>query len=154
MSRSFRRDRGPCEAVVDGRVFVYPFGNFSGPQDIPPMLLNDVRQELLQDVLAASGRLDVPMVCGAPYLVPYCMADGGRTCLYLVNGALDAVENIVLHVGGGARTVRVAALPSDDREVHFAAQVRAGMCKLPLAVAPMESVMLILEETTERMEEQ
>lgn len=101
MSRSFRRDRGPCEAVVDGRVFVYPFGNFSGPQDIPPMLLNDVRQELLQDVLAASGRLDAPMVCGAPYLVPYCMADGGRTCLYLVNGALDAVENIVLHVGGG-----------------------------------------------------
>lgn len=151
---SFRRDRGPCEAVVDGRVFVYPFGNFSSPQDIPPMLLNDVRQELLQDVLAASGRLDAPMVCDAPYLVPYCMADGGRTCLYLVNGALDAVEKIVLHVGGGARTVRVAALPSDDREVHFAAQVRAGMCKLPLAVAPMESVMLILEETTERMGEQ
>lgn len=150
---SFRRDRGPCEAVVDGRVFVYPFGNFSSPQDIPPMLLNDVRQELLQDVLAASRRLDAPMVCGAPYLAPYCMDDGGRTCLYLVNGALDAVDGLVLHVGGGARTVRVAALPSDDHEVHFAAQVRAGMCRLPLAVAPMESVLLVLEETTERMEE-
>lgn len=66
---------------------------------------------------------------------------------------MDAVEGISLRVGGTDRTVRIAALPSDDHEVHFAARVSGGVCKLPLTVAPMESVLLILEETTERMEE-
>ena len=150
---SFRRDRGPCETVVNGRVFVYPFGRFSSPQDIPPMLLNDVRQALLADVLTASGRLDAPLVLDEPYLTPYCTREGGRTNLYLVNGALDTVMRATLSVGGRDRLLRVRALPSDGPEKAFTAQVRDGCCTLPLPVAPMESVLLILEEATKQTEE-
>lgn len=151
---SFRRDRGPCETVVDGRVFVYPFGRFASPQDIPPMLLNDVRQQIVQHALAASGRLDAPMVLDAPYLTPYCMdGDAGSLCLYLVNGALDTAERVSLRVGGPDRALRVTALPSDGQEHAFLAEVRGGNCTLPLSVAPMESVLLILEETTTQTED-
>jgi hypothetical protein len=41
---SFRVRRSPCQTVVGDRMLIYPFGRFAGPQEIPPMLLNDVRQ--------------------------------------------------------------------------------------------------------------
>ena len=88
-----------------------------------------------------------------PYLTPYCTREGGRTNLYLVNGALDTVMRATLSVGGRDRLLRVRALPSDGPEKAFTAQVRDGCCTLPLPVAPMESVLLILEEATKQTEE-
>ena len=108
----------------------------------------------MQHALAASGRLDAPMVLDAPYLTPYCMdGDAGSLCLYLVNGALDTAERVRLRVGGPDRALRVTALPSDGQEHAFLTEVRGGGCTLPLSVAPMESVLLILEETTTQTED-
>ena len=53
----------PCQAVVDGRVLIYPFGHLPEPPAIPPMLLNSVRQAVLQD--AARGKRALPHGGGA-----------------------------------------------------------------------------------------
>ena len=52
---SFRRRTAHGQAVVDGRVLVYPFGNFESSVSIPPMLLNSMRQAVLHDVLRTAG---------------------------------------------------------------------------------------------------
>lgn len=59
------------------------------------MLLNRVRQEILQDVLDAAG-FDVPMVCGLACLAPYCFRSGDATALYLINASTDPAEDVVL----------------------------------------------------------
>ena len=98
---SFRQRAAAGQVVVNGRALVYPFGNFESPVQIPPMLLNTVRAEILQDVLRAAG-LELPMVENSPYLEPYCFADeAGGTALYLVNAATDPVD-----------CVRLAGLPA------------------------------------------
>ena len=74
---SFRRRTAHGQVVVDGRVLIYPFGNFESSVSIPPMLLNSMRQAVLHDVLRTAGA-PFPLVCGAPYLEPYCFVrDGG-----------------------------------------------------------------------------
>lgn len=53
---SFRRRTAHGQVVVDGRVLVYPFGNFESSVSIPPMLLNSMRQAVLHDVLRTAAR--------------------------------------------------------------------------------------------------
>lgn len=139
---SFRKRTAPCETVVENRVLIYPFGRFSGPQDIPPMLLNDVRQEILQSVLSRSGRLEAPLVEGSPYLAPYAFSDGETLWLYLVNGALDAVKSVSLRFAKPDGTYAVSALPSRGEPVAFSVSVQQGRCAPGLSIGPMESVLL------------
>lgn len=53
---SFRRRTAHGQMVVDGRVLIYPLGNFESSVSIPPMLLNSMRQAVLHDVLRTAGR--------------------------------------------------------------------------------------------------
>ncbi len=87
---SYRQKRAPAQ-VRFGRVLVYPFGHFAEPLDIPPMLLNTMRAELLHEVLQQAGAR-FPVVQNQPYLAPYCFEKNGKAYLYLVNAALDDVS--------------------------------------------------------------
>jgi len=139
---SFRRRAMPCETVINDHVFLYPFGRFGSPQEIPPMLLSDVRQELLQDALMRYGRLTAPMVADSPYLVPYAFSDGDTAYLYLVNGSSDAAEGIPLLLQNADGDYSVHALPSIGGSSAFSLRISNGRCILPLVVRPMESVLL------------
>jgi hypothetical protein len=139
---SFRKRRASCEVVVENRVLLYPFGRFGSPQEIPPMLLNDVRQEILQDVLTKSGRMTTPMVEGSPYLVPYAFADGDALSLYLVNGALDAVDGIALRMPDQSGAYALSVLPSRGEPCAFTVNVESGRCVLPLVIGSMESALI------------
>ena len=109
------------------------------------MLLGDVRQEILQDILASSGRMTTPMVERTPYLVPYAFSDGATDTLYLVNGSLDAAENVPLRMPeeNGAYEVRV--LPSRGEPSIFTVAVVNGKCVLPLAIDSLESALVTFQ---------
>ena len=97
---SFRRRTAHGQVVVDGRVLVYPFGNFESSVSIPPMLLNSMRQAVLHDVLRTAGA-PFPLVCGAPYLEPYCFVRDGGLDVYLVNGSTDDADAVELAFSAG-----------------------------------------------------
>ena len=143
---SFRKRRASCEVVVKNRVLVYPFGRFGSPQEIPPMLLNDVRQEILQDALAKSGRMTAPMIEGNPYLVPYAFADTKAMYLYLVNGALDAVDSVPLRFPEEDGSYTVSVLPSRGKASKCTVKVEQGRCVLPLQIQSMESALLTIRK--------
>ncbi len=140
---SFRTRVCPFEVVVNDRVLLYPFGHFESPQDIPPMLRNDVRQELLQDILARCDKADFPMVVGSPYLTPYCMKHGNALYLYLVNGAFDEAPEIKLANLPDGRYC-ITADGSDGLQCKITISVQDGVCTLPVCIGSMESVMLTL----------
>ncbi len=146
---SFRERTASCQNVVEGRVLVYPFGRFCSPQEIPPMLLNDVRQEILQDVLYRTGKLSVPMVEGNPYLVPYAFSGADADYLYLVNGALDAVDGVILRQNCADGVYAVHLLPSSGRPTQFALSIAQGRCRLPISIAPMESALLTIRRVSD-----
>ena len=86
---SFRRRAAPAQTVVEGRVLVYPFGRFGGPLELPPMLFNAMRRDLLHQVLR-EARAPFPLVRGAAWLEPYCFErERGGLAVYLVNGSAD-----------------------------------------------------------------
>lgn len=139
MFDSFRRRRLPGQCVVNGRVLVYPFGHFGQPDHIPVMLLNTLRQEILQDVLQNAGAR-FPMVRNAPYLEPHCLAHRGEEYLYLVNGGGDRVEGV--HLSGKALPQTLSVRCSGDGRT-------AAVCKdnvLDIAIDPMETVLIKLSE--------
>lgn len=146
---SFRERTASCQNVVEGRVLVYPFGRFGGPQEIPPMLLNDVRQEILQDVLYRTGRLNVPMVEGDPYLVPYAFSGTDTDYLYLVNGALDAVDGVSLRQSCEDGAYTADLLPSQGRPASFTFSVMHGRCRLPVSIGSMESALLTIRRVSD-----
>ena len=143
---SFRKRRDSCEVVVENRVLLYPFGRFGSPQEIPPMLLNDVRQEILQDVLASSGRMTTPMVEGSPYLVPYAFSDDDALSLYLVNGALDAADGIALRMPEQSGSCALSVLPSRGEPCEFLMTIKQGRCVLPISIPSMESALVTMRK--------
>ena len=143
---SFRKRRASCEVVVENRVLLYPFGRFASPQEIPPMLLGDVRQEILQDVLASSGRMPTPMVEGSPYLVPYAFADDDAMYLYLVNGALDTADGIALRMPELSCAYALSMLPSRGEPCEFSITIEQGRCVLPVSIQSMESALVTLRK--------
>ena len=108
------------------------------------MLMNDVRQEILQDVLAQSGRMTVPMVEGSPNLVPYVFAHDEAAYLYLVNGALDAADGVSLRCCSLSGTYAVSVLPSRGTPAALTLRLGRERCMLPLTVGPMESALVTL----------
>ena len=110
------------------------------------MLLNDVRQEILQDVLISSGRMTAPMIEVNPYLVPYAFADTEVMYLYLVNGALDAVDGIPLRFPEENGSYTVSVLPSRGKESECTVKVEQGRCVLPVQLQSMESALLTIRK--------
>ena len=110
------------------------------------MLMNDVRQEILQDVLAQSGRMMVPMVEGSPNLAPYVFTDGEADYLYLVNGALDAADGISLRLPVATGTYTLSVLPSRGEPRAFTIQAQNGRCVLPIQIDSMESALLTMRK--------
>ena len=143
---SFRKRRSSCEVVVENRVLLYPFGRFGSPQEIPPMLLSDVRQEILQDVLSSSCRMTAPMVEGSPYLVPYAFADEDAMDCYLVNGALDAADGVSLHFAKQDETYAISVLPSRGEASEFTIKIEQGRCILPVQIPSMESALITMRK--------
>ena len=110
------------------------------------MLLSDVRQEILQDVLNRSGRVCAPMVEQNPYLVPYAFSDGEVAYLYLVNGALDAVDGVPLRFPEKNGSYTVSVLPSCGKASECTMKVEQGRCVLPLQIQSMESALLTIRK--------
>ncbi len=141
---SYRRQAFSGQTVVDGHVFLFPFGRFSQPLEIPQMLLNSVRQAILQEVLALANPT-LLMVEKSPYLEPYCMVWEGKTCLYLINGSSDDVMTVRLFMGEFAPR-SAGILTSSGDEFDLACTVCENVCELPVQIPAMESALLIFEE--------
>ena len=140
---SFRRRTAPGQALINGRVFLYPFGRFPSPIDIPPMLLNPVRQELLQDALLRMGA-KFPLVQGAPYVAPYVWKDGKKRGVYVVNASTDGIEALSLR---NVWAKRVVAFDSRTKTVQaFLTQPDKDGVRLALSLPSMEAVMLWWEQ--------
>lgn len=137
---SYRRRAAPCQAVVDGRVLIYPFGHLPEPPAIPPMLLNSVRQAVLQDVLRAANA-PFPMVVGQPYLEPYCFCDGAGLHLYLVNAATDPVDRAALAMRSAPEQVRAFCSHRGEAE-RLPCRAHSGGVWVPLALPSMETALL------------
>ena len=157
---SARRIVAPGLVLVGGSVCVYPFGRFEDPLCPPQALLNDIRQAMMQRVLAlASARFDAPpFVVGEPYVFPTLYdtrggtgvagahagdADGtGGFALYLTNAATDDLDRVRLDVGDRP-VARVHALTPDRpawTEVPFSRDGRILTLDFPLA--SLESALL------------
>jgi len=145
---SLRTRRAFCEVVVENRVLLYPFGRFGSPQEIPPMLLSDVRQEILQDVLTASGRMTVPIVEDSPNLAPYVFADDDAMYLYLVNGAMDTADGIPLCFPEQDGAYALHVLPSLGEPSKDTIEIEQGRCILPVQIHSMESALLTICKLT------
>lgn len=138
MFDSFRHRTLPCQCVVNGRVFLYPFGHFSAPGDIPVMLQNALRQEILQDVLCHAGTT-FPMVQGSPYLEPHYLERDGEAYLYLINGSSDTVCNVNL---------TLPELPEQVRIWHSACDDTTAVCngnQIQLEIPRLETVLVKLK---------
>lgn len=138
---SFRRRTAAGQVVVNGRVLVYPFGRFESPVQIPPMLLNEVRAEILRDVLSRTG-LHVPMVEGAPYLEPYCFANEERDmALYLIHAASDPVERVSL-AGMQAGPLTVWRSENGGRAEEIVSRPTKAGAVVDLPLNSMETMLL------------
>lgn len=143
MYDSFRRRTLPCQSVVNGKVLVYPFGHFSAPGDVPVMLQNALRQEILQDVLRAAGA-DFPMVVGCPYLEPHDIVKDGEEYLYLINGSSDTVCSIKLTIPGLPETVPCRHCICNGEETTLQCEPIDGGSELHVAIRAMETVLVKL----------
>ena len=139
---SFRRPAAPGHAVSRGRVLIHPFGRFSSPGDMPPMQLNALRRELLQDMLAP--HLDAPMVVGQAYLQPYCTCDGRNLYLYLVNGGMDEALSVTLAMGALRFSGAWALTSRNERRTVPYAEEPDGRFTFDLRLAPMDAALLCL----------
>lgn len=131
------------QTVVNSRVLVLPVGHLPEAPAIPAMLLNPMRQAVLQDVLAQAGA-PFPMVEDEPYLEPYCFKDQNGLHLYLVNGSTDPVAAVSLALPEAPKKVRSFSSQKAEPENESYEQTPCGM-RLPVAVGSMETVLLTLE---------
>lgn len=139
---SFRARTAPGQ-VLAGQVLIYPFGRFADPLDIPPMLLNNVRQAILQDALA-QARPAFPLVVGEPYLEPYCFADRDRLFVYLVNAGSDPVAAVRLAQAPAAAQAQVFVSNEKAPRTVAAHTGPDGVLTLELALDSMETALITL----------
>lgn len=144
-----RRTVCPAQTLVENRVMVFPFGNLESPTETPPMLLNPLRQQILQGALAravrgvAAGAF--PMVLDAAHLTPYAYADSNQWRLYLVNAYSDPVENIRLWLPNAPKGKAAWHTSGGCQGTGAFALLDGGAYSLPLRLEPMETVLLAWE---------
>ncbi|MDR1438913.1 MAG: hypothetical protein LBJ10_02530 [Clostridiales bacterium] len=135
----------PAQTLVGGRVLIFPFGAFGGPADIPAMLLNPMRRDLLQAALAAGtpAQGGFPQIHGAAGLIPYAYSRGAERFLYLVNASADPAESPVLRLPSGPDGGTAAAIASwADLGGAPLEPCGKGLWRLRLCIPPMEAVLL------------
>lgn len=138
---SFRRRAACGQAVVGGRVLIYPFGNFGSPTAMPPMLLNAMRAAVLHDVLRAA-RAPFPLVPDAPYLEPYCFERDGALSVYLVNGSADSVPAVRLAMPQTHAGMRAEVWRSDrDAPESVSCRREGDMLTLCTQLGAMETLL-------------
>lgn len=145
---SYRRRAATGQAVVNGRVMVYPFGRLEA--GVPPMLRNRVRQEILQDVLLRAG-FSLPMVRDAAYMEPYCFRNGEALALYLINASTDDAGDVVLTACPDGQAEAISSQDADGRTLS-PAPVPGGVA-LGLPVGSLETVWMQWGGTPPRKED-
>lgn len=141
---SFRSVAAPCQVIINDRVLVFPFGNFDQPNNIPPMFLSALRQEILQDAVAQTEP-DFPMVCSTPYLTPYVFVRDGQQYLYLVNGSTDDTADVRLTNADLDSTISVWRSWDECFTTVNAEPSHTGT-RLSLSIPSMEAVLLKLSK--------
>jgi len=103
----YGRTIGPGMAVIDGRVFVLPFGWFgTGVQPVGYVSgyanhLHPVKQEIIQEVMAGVDGYVRPVYAGAsPYIAVYSFEWLDRMALAIVNCSSDDIEEVRLNING------------------------------------------------------
>jgi hypothetical protein len=140
---SFRERTADGQAIVGARLLIFPFGRFASPTEIPPMLLNNVRQSIFQRVLGEVCA-SLPMADG-PYVSAYCYSQGGQTALYLINASSDDIEAVTLKTDAasvkGIRAYSSAAGRWEDIPFERRQDGLRLLCPLPM----WETAMLVME---------
>ncbi|MEG2951178.1 MAG: hypothetical protein RR946_10815 [Clostridia bacterium] len=140
MYDSYRKRVCHAQAMVNERVFIYPFGHFEHPLEIPRMLLTTLRRDLLVHTLQKTGRVKYPIVSGAPYVEPYVTRHAGKEALYLVNASLDDAQEMRLtNLPAG----HAHAVPSNAPECDI--ELKVGE-PLALVLPAMESLLIVYDE--------
>ncbi len=138
---SARRTRACAgQTVVNGRTLIYPYGHLDGIMELPPMLLNAARQEILQHMLRCAGSR-IPMTERAPYLIPYCFETEEARWIYLVNGSFDSVDGGMVSLPWPC-----AKSPAWDASAVGADVRLDDRQRLSISLPAMESVLIRLEK--------
>lgn len=145
---SFRQEAAPGLTVLRNQACIFPFGHLPNPLDLPRMFLNNIRQDLLQDILSdVPARINrPPFVKGHPYINPYYYPLENGFALYLVNASLDHCSHIVIDIG--SRSVSGVSAGS-SREEHFRnVDYRCEGSRLytDLALESMETVLILVSD--------
>jgi hypothetical protein len=90
------------------------------------------------------------MVEGDPYLVPYAFSGTDADYLYLVNGALDAVDGVSLRQSCEDGAYTADLLPSQGQTASFTFSVTHGRCRLPVSIGSMESALLTIRRISDK----
>lgn len=146
MYDSYRRRRAHGQVITKNRVLIYPFGRFEKPTEIPPMLLNGVRQAILQDVLR-SASAPFPIVINMSYIEPYCFEDAGKLYIYLVNGSTDDTDELTLALPPEYTQSTIEFWRSETEDTAPRAilcKMEPGMIHVPVPLPSMETILLRL----------
>lgn len=148
LCNSYRQKTMNGLTLAKENLLIYPFGDFQSFPVFPQMLLNNIRQALLQEIVALAGeQYDAPpFVVGEPYLNPYFYETLTGFALYLVNAATDDLSQIHIQVGNRkiSHMQAVSSVDNETKEISFAPdEKRAGVIKLELPLKSMETVLLL-----------
>lgn len=141
---SYRKPTCNGLTIVDNRCCIYPFGNFQSFPDMPRMLLNNIRQALMQEILtqAAAKYRSFPVITKDSYLNPYYYRTEDGFALYIVNAATDDYEKISLDIGELSFD-QIQAVQSVDNSVARPDFTQNGSClEVNLALKSLEAVLL------------
>lgn len=145
MFNSFRERTAPGETVVNDRVMVYPFGHFAHATHIPAMLLNSLRQCILQQILRKIGA-KFPIVAEIPNMQPYCFLRDGQTEVYLVNASTDDAASVKLTLPGQTPdSVWIWGSWQKEGSEHRCEQAESGFV-LHQKIPSMETLLLTLPD--------
>lgn len=146
MSGFYGFDRGRVchgQAIIGGSVYIFPFGRLRHPTEIPPMLLNALRAQMLADYLPATRT--VPRAIGLPHLNVYAYWLENRLALYAVNAAMDDCPQLEFRLDS-TRVVSVQAQGSARGARAYQPEFRMEGERLTLMdrLPAFESVLLLI----------
>ena len=143
---SYRRLNAPGCTLARENVLVFPFGGFDSYMEIPRMLLNNIRQAIMQDIVAKAGARfgGCPFVIGDPYVIPYCYRVEEGIAIYLVNASTDGLDRVRLYMGNSEvhRAYAFSSKEGNEREIEFC--VTGDILELELSIDSFEAALVTL----------